>query len=291
LFILGVETRPDSRLPWVTWGLIAANLLVFGLQVHLGDRFNYGYSLVPAEIAKGRDLVKPQHVKFRVPMRTSTRVRGRSQVYYRVEWVTIPQYPGPRPIQLTLLTSMFMHAGWIHLLGNMWFLLVFGGHIEHALRQGLFLVFYLVCGVAAGLAHVLVDPTSVIPCMGASGAISGVLAAYLSIYPFSKVKIWLGIWFGVLKVPAVVVLGIWFALQYASGALSVLSGEVHGGVAYWAHIGGFVVGLLFIWGMIWYLRAQVAGQTDREPEPEPPPEPPPELDPYAIFLPVSPRSK
>lgn len=259
MLIVGDESNQPFRIPWVTWGLIAVNVLVFALQSGFGAPFEYGFSLIPAEITQGRDLTRPEEIKIRVPLESASRRQhhGRPTPGFRDEWVRVPQYPGPIPIYLTLLTSLFLHANVVHLLGNLWFLFVFGDNIEHALRPARFLGFYLICGVAAGLAHVLIDPHSVIPCMGASGAISGVLGAYVSIYPLNKVKIWLGWWYGVLEVPALVVLGLWFLLQYLNFALEITYGDtIHGGVAYGAHLGGFVTGLLYIWGLILYLKWQ-----------------------------------
>jgi membrane associated rhomboid family serine protease len=167
MFILGVQENPKGERPWVTWALIGLNVFVFGIQVRIGDPVNFGFSLIPGEITPAKDLIRPQKIKVKVPVGIDHRARGRNRIRYREEWQHVPQYPGPFPIHLTLFTSMFLHGGWFHLLGNMWFLFLFGGHIEHALRPGLYLIFYLFCGVAAGIAHVLVDPNSVIPCMGA----------------------------------------------------------------------------------------------------------------------------
>jgi membrane associated rhomboid family serine protease len=258
MLILGVEHNPKGEMPWVTWTLIGVNLLAFGIQVRVGDPINYGFSLVPAEITSGKDLVKPQKIKVKVPVPVDPRTRARGRVRHQEHWVSIPQHPGPFPIHLTLLTSMFLHGGWLHLIGNMWFLFVFGGQIENALRPGLYLAFYLFCGVAAGLAHVLSDPHSVIPCLGASGAISGVMGAYFRLFPHHKVKLWFGWAIGIIEVPAAAVLGVWFLLQYTSGEAAVTSGEVQGGVAYWAHIGGFVAGLGFVALLILYLKARAA---------------------------------
>ena len=234
MFIIGDETHSNGRLPWITGWLIVVNILAFLLQQGLGEKFTYGYSLVPLEIAKGRDLVKPQEMKIKVPYRA---VEGygnkrRGVVHYRDEWVKVPQYRGPFPIYLTLITSMFLHANWFHLIGNLWFLGVFGRNVETALGHARFLVYYLICGVAGGLVHTLSNPESVIPCLGASGAISGVMGAYLAIYPLNKVKIWLGWLWGVIDVPAFVVLGIWIMWQYISAVLTAEIGSLGGGVAY-----------------------------------------------------------
>ncbi len=155
------------------------------------------------------------------------------------------------PAELTLLTSMFLHGGWLHLIGNMLYLWVFGDNVEDAMGHSRFLGFYLVCGVAGGLAHAALNPDSVIPTVGASGAISGVLGAYLVMHPKVKVLV-LAFYRLPIRLPAYIVLGGWIAMQ----VFFVLSdpGGGEGGVAWWAHIGGFAAGLLLI---VPFRRAQV----------------------------------
>ncbi len=147
----------------------------------------------------------------------------------------------------TVLTSMFMHGGWFHLIGNMWFLWIFGNNIEDAMGHGRFVVFYLVCGVAAAATQVLVDPRSTVPMVGASGAISGVLGGYLLLYPRVRVHtlVFLGFYVTTVALPAYVMLGYWILLQVLGG-LPSLAGTARGGVAFFAHIGGFVAGLVLI---------------------------------------------
>jgi membrane associated rhomboid family serine protease len=146
-----------------------------------------------------------------------------------------------------LISSMFLHGGWFHLIGNLWFLWIFGNNVEDAMGRLRFAVFYLVAGVAAALAHVWSDPTSVLPMVGASGAISGVMGAYLFLFPRARVKtlLVLVVFFTVVDLPAFVVLIYWFVIQLVSGAASAASGAVSG-VAFWAHIGGFVAGLALV---------------------------------------------
>ena len=147
----------------------------------------------------------------------------------------------------TVLTSMFMHGGWFHVLGNMWFLWVFGNNIEDSMGHGRFVVFYLVCGAAAAAAQALADSHSVVPMVGASGAISGVLGGYLLLYPRVRVHtlITLGFFITTVALPAYVMLGYWFLLQLLMGTVGALS-RAQGGVAFWAHVGGFVAGLALI---------------------------------------------
>jgi membrane associated rhomboid family serine protease len=146
-----------------------------------------------------------------------------------------------------VLTSMFLHGGWMHLLGNMWFMWIFGNNIEDSMGHTRFLVFYLLCGVAAALAQVVINPDSGIPMVGASGAISGVMGAYLILYP--RVRVWtmvpMGFFLTSIPLPAWTMLLYWIAIQTFGGLIGIL-GEERGGVAFWAHIGGFVAGVVLI---------------------------------------------
>ena len=151
--------------------------------------------------------------------------------------------PPPVPASMTLLTSMFLHAGWMHLLGNMLYLWIFGNNIEDVMGHGRFVLFYTLCGVLAALSHAVTDPSSPIPMVGASGAISGVLGAYLLLFPRAHVLVFLPM-FGLTRVAAGIVLGMWFVTQLFSGGMSV--GTAGGGVAFFAHIGGFVAGMALI---------------------------------------------
>jgi membrane associated rhomboid family serine protease len=155
---------------------------------------------------------------------------------------SIPQYPGPSPIYLTLLSSMFMHGGWMHILGNMLYLWIFGDQIEDVLGHFKFLAFYLLCGLAAAFAQIGYHPDSVIPTLGASGVIAGVLGAYLIKYPTNRVRV-LVLRF-ITHMPAAVVLGFWIVLQVFSQVSTTAARG--GGVAYMAHIGGFLAGAVLI---------------------------------------------
>ncbi|MCM3870909.1 MAG: rhomboid family intramembrane serine protease, partial [Pyrinomonadaceae bacterium] len=210
------------------------NILVFVFLQQLGanDKFTYAYSTVPQEIVSGRDI------------RTADRV---------VETVTGQELllpglqPTPVSVYLTLITSMFMHGGIAHIFGNMLFLWIFGDNLEHSLGHVRYAIFYLVCGIIASLAHVFTtsmfapDASSLlIPSLGASGAISGVLGGYIVLHPSRRVTVILLRF--LTDVPAYVAIGIWFAFQLVSG---LMSGS-QGGVAYAAHIGGFIAGLVLI---------------------------------------------
>jgi membrane associated rhomboid family serine protease len=229
---IGDENERGRGPAFVSLAIIGLNVAVFLLlqdagTSQAGAEFTYGFSTVPFEIVNQVDLVEPQPVP----------IGG--------ETVLVPQEPGPSPIWLTLFTSMFMHASWLHLAGNMLFLWVFGDNVEHRVGHGLFVVFYLLVGLIATVAHILVDVDSVVPTLGASGAISGVLGAYFVMFPTNRVNVFL--FRGIVPVPAIVAIGMWAVLQVSAG-FGDLTGEA-GGVAYAAHIGGFVggaaAGLLF----------------------------------------------
>jgi membrane associated rhomboid family serine protease len=218
MFPIADENEPGHGLPWVTLSLIAINIAVFLLlqQAGANDRFTYGFSAVPFEITHGVDLVGS---------------RG-----------GIPQAPGPEPIYFTLLSSMFMHGGWLHIGGNMLFLWIFGDNVEHRVGHVTYLLFYLVAGLIAGFAQILVSPDSAIPSLGASGAISGVLGAYLVMFPGNRVTVF--VFRFLTRVPAIIAIGMWAALQFINGFGSIAVSQETGGVAYMAHIGGFVAGLV-----------------------------------------------
>jgi membrane associated rhomboid family serine protease len=221
------ENEPGHGPALITLALIAANVLVFLLLQQAGaenNAFTYGFSAIPREITTGTDLVNA------VPITIN------GQAYL------LPETPGPDPIQFTLLASMFMHAGWLHLGGNMLFLWIFGDNVEHRAGWLPYLLAYLAAGVVGSLAQIYSDPTSPIPTLGASGAISGVLGAYLILFPRNRVTV---ILFRFLtQVPALVAIGLWILLQLVNGLGATVVTDESGGVAYLAHIGGFAVGVI-----------------------------------------------
>jgi membrane associated rhomboid family serine protease len=160
------------------------------------------------------------------------------------QWSVVPRrlLANPAGDFPTIFTSMFMHGGWLHLLGNMLYLWIFGDNVEDNFGHAKFLTFYLLCGVAATFAQVLVSSNSSVPNLGASGAIAGVLAAYIVMFPQGQVKVMMGR--GVIPMPALVVIGFWIVLQFISGIGSISQTADTGGVAYLAHIGGFIAGLV-----------------------------------------------
>lgn len=296
MFILGDEGVHKARFPWVTLSLIIINILVFVAQLLLGQAFTNGFSVVPYEISHFKDLVGTEKVQIKqvVGMNPHPKKPKEYQYQYHTHTFKVRHYHGPFPIFLTLFTAIFLHGDLLHLLGNMWFLGIFGRNVEHALDHGRFLLFYVVCGIIGSAAFVVTDPNSMLPAMGASGAISGVMGAYVAIYPLNKIKVWLGIPFGVLEIPALIVVGIWFLFQYMAVWYLHETGDGTDGTGYWAHIGGFLAGLGIIWGLILFLRWQeslVPQPTAEEEaaslqkEPAPPP-----VDPFQNFMPPTSRS-
>lgn len=206
------DDQPTRTIPVVVIGLILANVLVFLHELRLpGDAsanaFFAAFALTPADLA----------------------------------------HPSSPQVYATVFTSMFLHGGWLHLIGNMWFLWVFGNNVEDSVGHVRFLFFYLLCGTAAAAAQVAVSPESTTPMIGASGAISGVLGAYLLLFPRARVLTLVPIWIFLefIRVPAVLFLVFWFALQFLSG-LATRGADFNGGVAFWAHVGGFVAGMALI---------------------------------------------
>jgi membrane associated rhomboid family serine protease len=240
LFPIGDENSDRRTTPIVNYILIGINLLVFVFLQGLGgnEQFTYAYSAVPAEIISGRDITTPNRV-------VEHPVTG--------QVVEIPGLqPTLIPVWLTLITSMFMHGGIAHILGNMLFLWIFGDNVEDELGHLRYLLFYLVCGLIASLAHVFSTVAfsgaggeeALIPSLGASGAISGVLGGYMMLHPHRRVTV---ILFRLItQVPAYVAIGMWFLFQLVSGLGALGEGSQAGGVAYAAHIGGFIAGLMLI---------------------------------------------
>ncbi|MCI0642133.1 MAG: rhomboid family intramembrane serine protease [Gemmataceae bacterium] len=293
MLIVGDEWKHNGKVPWVTFSLIFINVLVFLLQMALGRSFTVGFSLIPHEITKNVDLTRDERVKIRYPSARYHYSNGKSQTIYSETYVTVPQARGPFPIFLTLLTSMFMHGDWIHLIGNLWFLAVFGRNVECALDHGRFLLFYLGCGLVGGIAYTLSDMQSVIPCLGASGAISGIMGAYVAIFPMNMISLWFGVYFGVVQLPAIIVVGIWFLFQYLAAFASMNDGTLNtGGTAYWDHIGGFAAGVIGIWSIILFLKWRQSRQPPPEEDVEAPtvtkPEPnAPAEDPFRSCIPTT----
>jgi len=198
---IGDDNSSRRTVPYVTFGLIAANILFFVLELFSGNAFIEQWAFIPVRFLEN-----------------------------------------PIAASLTLFTSMFMHAGWAHLLGNMVYLWIFGDNVEDRFGHVKFLIFYLICGLAATFAQLIFNTTSSIPNLGASGAIAGVLGAYIVLFPKGKINVMQGQ--RAIQVPALLVIGLWFVLQFFSGIGSLSTTADTGGVAYMAHIGGFLAGIL-----------------------------------------------
>ncbi len=212
------DDQPSYSTPYVNWFLIALNLLIYLFQSTLDQR---SYILFLTEFGE-------------VPSHLAAFLSGSHR--YSLEQVIAP-----------LFTSMFVHGGWLHVIGNMWFLFIFGDNIEDYLGHFKYLVFYLLSGLIAMATQVAVYPHSNVPAVGASGAIAGVLGAYFIVYPRARVLTWFFVF--VLYLPAWIVLGEWFAIQFLTGASTLSAtgvGRDVGGVAVWAHVGGFVAGMLMV---------------------------------------------
>jgi membrane associated rhomboid family serine protease len=239
LFPIGDDNQGRLTTPFVVYTIIAINVAVFLWQLS-DDRFTLAYSAVPYKITHNVRVIPPGHGALPPGLEADARV---SSGLMPVRGV--PQEPGPVLIWLTLFTSMFMHGNFMHIIGNMLYLWIFGDNIEDNFGHGKFLIFYLVCGLAASFSQIFVDPNSPIPSLGASGAIAGVLGAYLIMFPRNRVRnlIFLGFFFTTIELPAVVVLGFWIVLQIFNQYAMASGRQASGGVAYMAHIGGFATGL------------------------------------------------
>ena len=212
------DNIPSRKTPIITISLILINIVVFIYELSLGDALEpliFQFGVIPAAVASW-----PQ-----------------SDVSFLA--VVIP-----------FLTSIFLHGGWLHVIGNMWYMWIFGDNIEDRLGHFNFLIFYLLCGLGAGVVHTILNINSTVPSVGASGAIAGVLGAYLVSYPFARVStlVPIFIFIQVIEIPALIVLGFWFVMQFFNGTAALAEASVRdtGGVAWWAHVGGFVIGILLI---------------------------------------------
>ena len=236
LFPIGDDNSDRQTTPYVNYLLIAINILVFFFLQGMGEntRFTYAYSTVPEEIITGHDVVTSDRVATDPVSGDRFQVPGLQRT--------------PIPVFLTLLTSMFMHGGFAHILGNMLYLWIFGDNVEDAVGHIRYLIFYLVCGIIASLSQVFATAEfggdTLVPSLGASGAISGVLAGYLILFPRKRVYV---LFFRFIQpVPALAAIGLWFLFQLVSGIGMFGQGSQGGGVAYAAHIGGFIAGLVLI---------------------------------------------
>jgi membrane associated rhomboid family serine protease len=230
------DDNSDRQLtPVVNGFLIGLNVFVFVFLQAFGSnqRVTYTYATVPAAIASGHGISRTVTVVDPISGEAAGQIR---------------LSPPPVSVYWTLLTSLFLHGGLLHLLGNMLYLYIFGDNVEDAMGHGAYFVFYLLCGVLASLSHVvttfIAGANPYLPALGASGAISGVLAAYLRLFPAKRVRVLLFVF--IVDVPAIVAIGLWFVFQLVSGVGMLGAGSQAGGVAYGAHVGGFLAGFLLL---------------------------------------------
>lgn len=218
------DDNPQILIPYATYAIVALNALVWVFVQGIGMEPQLSGSICRLGLIPG-ELLQSLPPGARVMLGPNT-------------YCTL----GDSPAWFTPITSMFMHGSWLHILGNMWFLWIFGNNVEDAMGHFRFVVFYLLCGLAAATLQTIADPASAIPMVGASGAIGGVMGAYVLFYPRVHVHllIFLGFFITTIAVPAVFMLGYWFVLQFLSGVASM--GGEGGGVAFWAHVGGFAAG-------------------------------------------------
>lgn len=210
------DRNPSGTVPVVTASIILTNVLVFFIQLSLGDQlelFLFHFGIVPMKIVYSSEIPDSTFINTYLPF----------------------------------LSYMFLHGGFVHLIGNMWYLWIFGNNIEDQLGHIRFVLFYFICGIGAAIVHVYSNSQSAIPCIGASGAIAGVLGAYMITFPRARILVILPLFviWEFIELPAIVVLGFWFLIQFFSGTAAISSAQ-GGGVAWWAHIGGFVLGMIFI---------------------------------------------
>ncbi|MDL1969392.1 MAG: rhomboid family intramembrane serine protease [Candidatus Desulfofervidaceae bacterium] len=212
------DNIPSRRFPCVTVTLIAVNVLVFFHELSLGpylERFVFVYGVVPKR-------------------------------YFLLSFLGLNSFSAK---YLPLFTSMFLHGGWLHLIGNMWYLWIFGDNVEDSMGRLRFFVFYLLCGIGASLVHVYTHPYSTLPTIGASGAISGVMGAYFVLFPFARIitLVPIFLFLTMVEIPALFFLLFWFMFQFFHGTFSILTpSSFYGGVAWWAHIGGFICGIILV---------------------------------------------
>ena len=221
------DDNPHFLTPYVTYGIIALNVLGWIFLQGLGNQTALAQSVCTLGLIPG-ELLGTLPVGSSFPIGPN------------MSCVLTDAAP------FTLISHMFMHGGWLHLIGNLWFMWIFGNNVEDSMGHGRFLVFYLLCGLAAAVLQILSNPESGVPMVGASGAIGGVMGAYIILYPRVQVHmlIFLGFFITTVAVPAIFMLGYWFLIQMIGGISSF--GASGGGVAFWAHIGGFVAGALLV---------------------------------------------
>jgi membrane associated rhomboid family serine protease len=247
------DTHPTRITPVVTYALIAINVVVYLLQLQSGDRLTWSYACTPWEITHNADITEPiRKPPVVVQMHDPRDPTGRRVIEVERPPTAIPHAPSAIPVWLTLFTAMFMHGSPMHLIGNMLYLWIVGDNVEEVLGSVRYILAYLACGLVGTLAQIAANPDSTIPTLGASGAIAGVMGAYVVWFPHNRIRVL--IFRVITELPAVLVIGGWIALQIWLGAGSLGKTGESGGVAYLAHVGGALTG--FLVGYLFYDRAQ-----------------------------------
>jgi membrane associated rhomboid family serine protease len=242
------DLQRTQIIPYVTYTLITINVAVFLLQQQRGEEFTLAFAATPYEITHNEDIAQP--IVGVMPVRVRDAFGRVVRVVPRA--VERPHFPCPIPVRWTLLTSMFLHGSWMHLIGNMLYLWIVGDNVEEVLGPFIYLVVYLACGLVGSLAQMAVEPDSLVPTLGASGAIAGMMGAYVVWFPHHQIRVLLFRFITVL--PAVIVIGGWIALQIWLGADAINRGKSEGGVAYLAHVGGAITGIVV--AFLFYDQAQ-----------------------------------
>jgi len=244
------DHNPTTRTPIVTYAIVAVNVVAFLWLIRLPalekEKIYYEQGFVPARIAQLVDH-KPIQVELEHQPVEVQPAGEAGQAAEAPEAKLFPLNAVPGQIFLSLLTCMFMHGGWLHLIGNMWFLWVFGNNVEDRLGHATYLLFYLIGGLLASACHWIIEPGSTTPVIGASGAVAAMLGAYAITWPWARVKtlVFLFVIITIIDLPALLLLGLWFGAQIWGGAQALGPGQPSG-VAWWAHIGGFLAGLLLM---------------------------------------------
>jgi membrane associated rhomboid family serine protease len=241
------DEHPTRIVPVVNYGIIALNVLVFFVQQSRPEAFTIAYAATPYEITHNVDIDRPVVVS-----REAAEQDASGRIRLQPEDQVIPQAPVPFPVWFTLFTSIFMHGGLAHLAGNMLYLWIFGDNVEEVLGHVRYLLVYLACGLAASLAHIALAPDSLIPSLGASGAIAGVMGMYLIWFPQNQVRVL--VLRTITWMPALLVIGLWIVMQLVLGMGELSAAGQRGGVAYAAHIGGAAAGIVF--GLVYRDRAR-----------------------------------
>jgi membrane associated rhomboid family serine protease len=239
-----------NRFPIITAALIVACTLIFLFEISRPPTTLPGYRTGIQRSVSGFDRVTAEWGFVPCELVDRCKYPGRADLS-SPDGGTAEVRVAQHPPWLTLFASIFMHGGWLHIVGNMLFLWIFGNNVEDRMGRFRYLLFYLVCGLVAALTQLATDPSSGVPNIGASGAIAGVLGAYIVLYPRARVltAIILLVFFAIVEVPAILLLGAWFLLQVLDGSAGLVSAGA-GGVAYFAHVGGFVAGLLLVWPLV-----------------------------------------